>query len=65
LEIAVFLIERLDYATITKRLYITENTLKSHVTHIYHKFDVSGRKELSEYLQSMPDSETDTDYEIN
>jgi DNA-binding CsgD family transcriptional regulator len=65
LEIAVFLIERLDYATITKRLYITENTLKSHVTHIYHKFDVSGRKELSEYLQSMIDSETDTNYEIN
>jgi|GEM_PF-1137483 len=53
MEVAVFLIERFDYVTITQKLYITENTLKSHIKRIYQKFDVSGRKELAEQVETM------------
>jgi len=47
IEVATYLLERFDYDSIAHRLYISPNTLKTHVKHIYHKLDVAGRKELA------------------
>lgn len=46
LEVAAYLLERYDYESIAQMLYISPNTLKTHVKHIYRKLNVSGRKDL-------------------
>lgn len=48
LEIASLLLERYDSDTIAKRLFISQNTLKVHIRHIYQKFQVSRKKEFIE-----------------
>lgn len=50
IEVSVYLIERFEYNEIANRLFISPNTLKTHVRNIYKKLDVSGRKELSEKM---------------
>lgn len=49
-EVSIYLIERFEYDEIANRLFISPNTLKTHVRNIYKKLDVSGRKELVEKL---------------
>ena len=46
IEIAALLLERLDYHTIASKLFISPNTLKTHVKHIYDKLKVANRKEM-------------------
>ncbi|MCP9234675.1 DNA-binding response regulator [Lewinella sp. JB7] len=45
-RIARLLIEGLSYRAISERLFISQNTLKYHVKHLYAKFGVAGRAEL-------------------
>ncbi|MBB4079719.1 DNA-binding NarL/FixJ family response regulator [Lewinella aquimaris] len=45
-RIARLLVEGLSYRAISERLFISQNTLKYHVKHLYAKFDVAGRAEL-------------------
>jgi len=52
--IAGFLVERYDYETISNRLNITVNTLKTHVKSIYRKYNLRNRKDLIELLKSTP-----------
>lgn len=47
IEITAYLLERYDYDTIAGKLFISPNTLKTHVKNIYKKLRVSSRKELS------------------
>lgn len=51
LEIAGMLLRRYDYNTIAQQLYISVNTLKVHIKHIYQKYNVSGKKELIELIE--------------
>ncbi|MDF2949644.1 MAG: DNA-binding protein AraC-type [Sedimentibacter sp.] len=53
IEIASFLIDRFDYNEISKKLFISRNTLKTHAKNIYKKCNVSGRKELSYRISKM------------
>ncbi|NJB86779.1 DNA-binding NarL/FixJ family response regulator [Lewinella marina] len=45
-RIARLLVEGLSYRSICERLFISQNTLKYHVKHIYAKFGVAGRAAL-------------------
>lgn len=53
LEIAGMLLNRLDYKTISEQLFISENTLKTHIKHVYKEFGVSSRKELIKAIGTM------------
>lgn len=58
LEVAAYLLERYDYATIADELCISKNTLKVHVRRIYQKLQVSGRKEMIEMVSPYHKSST-------
>ncbi|GAB1484754.1 hypothetical protein MASR2M78_35720 [Treponema sp.] len=45
-EVAILLLDRFDYGTISEKLDISVNTVKTHAKTIYNKCDVSSRKEL-------------------
>ncbi len=45
-RVARLLIEGLPYRRIAEKLFISQNTLKYHVKHLYAKFGVAGRAEL-------------------
>lgn len=49
-EIALLLIKRTPYRQVSEELFISENTVKTHVRNIYRKVDVSSREELLEVL---------------
>ncbi len=40
-------------ATIAERLFISENTVRTHSRHIYAKLDIHSRQELGAMLQEM------------
>lgn len=46
IEIAAHLMVRFDYDIIANKLFISRNTLKTHVRNLYKKLNVSNRKEL-------------------
>lgn len=37
---------------ICEALYLSDGTVKTHISHIYRKFDVHGRQELLDAVQS-------------
>lgn len=37
---------------ICEALYVSDGTVKTHISHIYRKFDVHGRQELLDTVQS-------------
>ena len=47
LQVADLAAEGLTNAVIAERLYISANTVKTHLSHIYHKLGVNGRTELA------------------
>lgn len=52
-EIALLLLERTPYRNISEQLFISENTVKTHVRNIYKKAGVSSREELLETLTTL------------
>ena len=52
-EIAVLLVQRTPYKQIGEELYVSGNTVKTHVRNVYKKADVSSREELLEKLSAF------------
>ena len=52
-EIAVLLMQRIPYKQIGEELFISGNTVKTHVRNIYKKAGVSSREELLEKLNDL------------
>lgn len=52
-EITRLILDGLDTATISKQIYVSKNTLKTHIRHIYHKADVKNRVELLLKLREL------------
>lgn len=50
-EVALLLIEGRKRDEILSLCSIANNTLKSHIRHVYRKMDVNGRSELAEKLE--------------
>lgn len=46
LEVVVLLLKGMTNDEIEERLCISEGTLKTHIRHVFHKLDISNRKEL-------------------
>jgi len=59
IEIAAYLLERLDYDTMAVRLLISPNTVRTHVMHIYDKLGVSSRKELESKIGRLAGARMD------
>jgi len=59
LEIAAYLLERMDYETMAMRLLISPNTVKTHARNIYDKLGVSGRKGMALELARLASTRTD------
>ena len=53
IEVAWLLYRGYTNRQIAEELYIAETTVKKHVTHIYEKMQVSGRKEYKEKLRKI------------
>lgn len=53
LEVAWLLYRGYTNRQIAEELYIAETTVKKHITHIYEKVQVSGRKEYKEKLRKI------------
>lgn len=53
LEVAWLLYRGYTNRQIAEELYIAETTVKKHVTHIYEKMQVSGRKEYKEKIRKI------------
>ena len=51
LEIAILGAKRLRNSEIAKRLYISENTVKYNMKHIFQKLSIKSRLELREYFK--------------
>ncbi|WP_165043329.1 helix-turn-helix transcriptional regulator [Adlercreutzia sp. ZJ138] len=52
-EVAMLLMKRTPYKQISAQLFVSENTVKTHVRNIYRKTDVSSREELLEKLRDI------------
>ena len=52
-QIAMLLARRMPYKQISAGLFISDNTVKTHVRNIYKKADVSSREELVEALRDI------------
>lgn len=52
-EIAQLLVQRIPYKQIGEELFVSGNTVKTHVRNIYKKADVSSREELLEKLNDL------------
>lgn len=55
-EIAYLLAEGRNVPYISKKLFVSENTVKSHVRHIYEKSSVHNRQELLDKLEAIRSS---------
>lgn len=56
-EVALLLMKRSPYRRIGKELFISENTVKTHVRNIYKKADVTSREELLNVLSGLAQNE--------
>ena len=56
-EVALLLMKRSPYRRIGKELFISENTVKTHVRNIYKKADVTSREELLNVLSGLAQDE--------
>ena len=52
-EIVALLMKRTPYRQIGEQLFVSDNTVKTHVRNIYKKADVSSREELLEKLSDV------------
>lgn len=52
-QVAYFLAEGRNVPYISKKLFVSENTVKSHVRHIYEKSGVHNRQELLDELEAI------------
>lgn len=52
LEVAWLLYKGYTNRQIAQELFVTENTIKKHASHVYEKMQVSGRKELREKVRA-------------
>lgn len=52
LEVTWLLYKGYTNRQIAQELFVTENTIKKHASHVYEKMQVSGRKELREKVRS-------------
>ena len=52
-EVCEAIARGLSMATIAERLFISENTVRTHSRHIYAKLDIHSRQELGAMLQEM------------
>lgn len=55
-EVAWLICRGFTNRQIAEELFVAETTVKKHVTHIYEKCRVSGRKELKELWRNVPTS---------
>ncbi len=49
-EIMVLILQGFGRKEISKRLFITENTVKTHTTKVYRKLGVSNKEELQNFI---------------
>lgn len=56
-EVLQLLAQQKKISTIEQELFISTNTAKTHIRHIYRKFDIHSREELLEVLQRQLPSE--------
>jgi DNA-binding CsgD family transcriptional regulator len=54
LEVVALLLRGRSTPSIAEALYISENTAKSHIQHIYKKMGIGSRQELLEQAESIP-----------
>lgn len=50
LEVYYHMVLGLNNKMISKELFISENTVKTHISHIYNKLDISNRNQLKKYI---------------
>lgn len=50
LEVCYHMILGLNNKMISKELFISESTVKTHISHIYNKLDISNRSQLKKYI---------------
>ena len=55
-QVAALLLQGKTYRTIAGDLYISENTVKTHIKNIYSKFNIQKRAELIELILKKDDS---------
>jgi DNA-binding CsgD family transcriptional regulator len=53
LQIARLLLEGMSQKAIAEKLFVSENTVKTHIRHIYRKAGISTRRELGEFMARM------------
>jgi DNA-binding NarL/FixJ family response regulator len=56
-EIAELLLKGMTYKMIAKELFLSENTIKTHIKNIYAKLKVQNKSELLIYLMSNENTE--------
>lgn len=54
-QVALLLVQRMPYRQIAGRLFVSENTVKTHARNIYKKAGVSSREELHDKLAALSD----------
>ena len=52
-EVLLFLVQGRRAAWIAQKLYISDNTARAHVKHIYQKLGVHSREELLDFIESL------------
>lgn len=61
-QVATLLLQGKTYRTIANELYISENTVKTHVKNIYSKFNIRSRAELIELIMNKDGSTTEDSF---
>lgn len=55
-EVLLLLLEGSSFATVAAKLFVSENTVKTHVRHIYRKMNVNSKQDLVKRIYGEPSS---------